>query len=217
MAPDETRPHAEQELIRAASDPQLTEDGALALLARRDLPGAAIEALRRNPAVASRRKVLPVIAAHPRTPKHIAVALARQMFTFELLRVVQTPGAPVDVQRLCEEAILTRLHSISAGERLTLAKSATGRIAAALIHAPESYIREAALNNPQLTEALIVRELVKSGVDRPLIDALQAHQKWSLRREIRDEILRRMEPVSDEPDVQRDESDTLPSEDNHNE
>jgi hypothetical protein len=181
------------ELVRAASDAQLSEDGALALLARRDLPSQAIEALRRNPALASGRKVLPVIAAHPRTPKHIAVALARQMFTFELLRVAQTPGAPADVQRLCEDTIVSRVDSISAGERLTLAKSGTGRVAAALIHATEAHIREAALNNPRLTETLIVRELMKNDVSRVTIDAIQQQAKWSLRREIRDTILGRME------------------------
>jgi len=181
------------ELVRAASDAQLTEDAALALLARRDLPSQAIEALRRNPALASGRKVLPVIAAHPRTPKHLAVALARQMFTFELLRVVQTPGAPADVQRLCEDTIVSRVDSISAGERLTLAKSGTGRVAAALIHATEAHIREAALNNPRLTETLIVRELMKNDVSRVTIDAIQQQAKWSLRREIRDTILGRME------------------------
>ena len=181
---------AEEELVRAACDPNLTEDQALALLANRELPAKAIEALRQNPALANRRKVLPAIAAHPGTPKRIAVALARQMFTFELLRVVQTPGAPADVQRLCEESILTKLESVSSGERLTLAKSATGRIAAALLQDPERRMRDAALNNPRMTEALIVRELMKREVARELIDALQAHPKWSLRREIRDTILR---------------------------
>jgi hypothetical protein len=190
----------EDELVRAASDPALSEDGALALLARRDLPAKAIEALRQNPALANRRKVLPVIAAHPRTPKHISVVLARQMFTFELQRVLQTPGAPADVQKRCEESILGKLESISAGERLTLAKSATGRIASALLHDPETRIRDAALNNPRLTEALIVRELMKREVARELMDALQVHSKWSLRREIRDAILRRLEEDEDNAD-----------------
>jgi hypothetical protein len=191
--PDDVSAQGSEELLVAAADPQLSEDAALALLARRDLPAQAIEALRRNPALANGRRVLPVIAAHPRTPKHIAVALARQMFTFELLRVVQTPGAPADVQRLCEDTIVSRVDSISAGERLTLAKSGTGRVAAALIHAPEAHIREAALNNPRLTETLIVRELMKKDVSRETIDAIQRHAKWSLRREIRDTVLSRVE------------------------
>jgi len=187
------------ELIRAASNPHLSEDEALALLSRRDLPAEAIEKLRHNPALANRRKVLPVIAAHPRTPKRLAITLARQMFTFELLRVVQTPGAPADVQRMCEETILTRLESTSAGERLTLARSATGKIAAALLHDAEARIREAALLNPRLTEALIVRELMQP-VSRELIDELQRNAKWSVRREIRDAILRRIEQNAERSD-----------------
>ena len=186
-------------LVRTASNPHLSEDEALALLTRRDLPTRAIEALRSNPVIAKSRKLLPAIAAHPRTPKHIALPLIRQMFTFELLRVVQTPGAPADIQRLCEESILTRLDSISGGERLTLAKSGTGRIAAALLHDAEARIRDAALDHARLTEAQIVRELMRPHVARTLIDALQVHRKWSLRREIRDAILRRLESAGVEP------------------
>jgi hypothetical protein len=192
------------ELVRAASNPHLSEDEALALLSRRDLPAQAIENLRHNPALANRRKVLPAIAAHPRTPKRLAITLARQMFTFELLRVVQTPAAPADVQRLCEETILSRLESITGGERLALAKSGTGRIAAALLHDAEARIREAALLNSRLTEALIVRELMKP-VSRELVDDLQRHPKWSLRRDIRDTILRRMEQdVEKAPEAEAD-------------
>jgi hypothetical protein len=210
--PGATPERNHDELVRVASDANLSEDAALAMLTRRDLSSRAIEALRRNPALANRRKVLPAIAAHPRTPKHISVALARQMFTFELLRVVQTPGAPADVQRLCEETILGRVESISAGERLTLAKSATGRLAAALLRDTEPRIRDAALNNPRLTEELIVRELMHPTVPRELVDALQVHPKWSLRRDIRDTILRRVEQESERgPDVD-DESHGAPDE-----
>jgi hypothetical protein len=134
------------------------------------------------------------------------------MFTFELLRVVQTLGAPADIQRLCEESILTRLESTTAGERVTLAKSATGRIAAALLHDAEARIRDAALENPRLTEALIARELMRPQVARTLIDALQAHRKWSLRREIRDAILRRLESADTEPETELRKPDTEPIE-----
>lgn len=193
-------------LVHTASNPHLSEDEALALLARRDLPPSAIEALRSNPAFRTARKLLPAIAAHPRTPKHVAIPLVRQMFTFELLRVMQTPGAPADVQHLCEESILTRLESTSTGERLTLAKSATGRIAAALLHDAEARICDAALENPRLTEALIVRELMRPQVTRTLIDSLQVHRKWSLRREIRDAILRRLESPDTEQGTEARES-----------
>jgi hypothetical protein len=202
----------DDELLRSASDPHLSEDAALQLLSRRDLPSRVIELLRHNPALANRRKVLPAITAHPHTPKHLALALARQMFTFELLKVVQTPGAPADIQRLCEDTILMRLESTSLGERLTLAKSATGRVAAALLRDTEPRIRDAALNNPRMTEPLIVEQLRKrtSQTQHPrrelnaLIDAIQQHPKWSLRRDIRDASLAALEQ-QEAPTVNTDE------------
>ena len=61
----------------AAPTLKLTEDLALALLERRDLPPETLEQLGKDPAALRSRKVCVALAAHPRTPRHLALRLLR--------------------------------------------------------------------------------------------------------------------------------------------
>src|SRR5256885_2105472 len=74
-------------LIAVASDARLTEDLALALLNRRDLPGEALEEMNRNISVAKQRKVRLGIVMHPRTPRHVSVPVIRHLYAFELMQI----------------------------------------------------------------------------------------------------------------------------------
>jgi hypothetical protein len=177
-------------LKAAAADRRMTEDLALALLSRRDLPGEVIEDLSRNSAVMKYRKVTNAIVAHPKTPRHVSVPIIRRLFTFELMHVALTPVVAADIKKAAEEALVLRLDSVAAGERLTLAKRASGRVAAALLLDPERRIIEAALANPQMTESWIVRSLTKEDASGALVELVGNHPKWSLRRDIRLALLR---------------------------
>src|SRR5271165_808980 len=73
------------ELLRTASDPALTEDLALGLLKRADLPAEVLEQLAKNASALKSRKVKIAIAGHARTPRHVSVPLARQLYTFDLM------------------------------------------------------------------------------------------------------------------------------------
>src|SRR5258708_31979490 len=60
-------------LIGVAADHRLTEDLALALLNRRDLPREALEELHKNASVAKQRKVPLAVVMHARAPRHVSV------------------------------------------------------------------------------------------------------------------------------------------------
>jgi len=47
-----------------------------------------------------------------------------------------------------------------------------------------------ALENPRLTEALVVHSVLRPAAGATLIDAVAQHEKWSRRREIRTALLR---------------------------
>src|SRR5205085_12139763 len=119
------------DLIAAASDPRMTEELALAMLVRRDLPGKALECLHKNNAIAKLRKVRLAIVTHPRTPRHVSVPVIRHLYTFELMQVALLPAVAADIKIAAEEALIGRLATVSAGERYTLAKQSSGRVAAA--------------------------------------------------------------------------------------
>jgi hypothetical protein len=176
-------------LTAVAADPRLTEDLALALLNHRDLPREALEALSKNSSVARQRKVQLALVIHPHTPRHVSVPTIRHIYTFELMQVALLPAVPPDVKRAAEEVILGRLASITSGERFTLAKRSSGRVAAALLLDKEERIMQAALANPQMTEIFIVRALKAEVGTELLAPAVSRHQKWSFRNDVKAALL----------------------------
>jgi hypothetical protein len=176
-------------LTAVAADARLTEDLALAMLNRRDLPREVLEALSKNGHVAKQRKVRLSLVMHPRTPRHVSVPTIRHIYVFELMQVALLAGVPPDVKRAAEEVLIGRLANISPGERFTLAKRSSGRVAAALLLDKEERIMQAALVNPQMTEMLIVRALKAESRTELLAPAVSRHQKWSYRNDIKAALL----------------------------
>jgi hypothetical protein len=178
------------DLKAVASDARLTQDLALALLERRDLDGTVIEALASNHGLMKQRRVLVAVAGHPKTPRYVALPITRRLYTFELMKVSQSPTLASDLKLSIEETILGRLSTVSAGERLTLAKQGSTRIAGALLNDPEARVMQAALANPRLTEAAVVKAILRHDAKQGFVQAVATDSKWSLRREVQAALLR---------------------------
>jgi hypothetical protein len=203
------------DLLATAADPDLTEDLTLALLKRPDLHPEVLEQLAKNTNALKSRKVKIALASHPHTPRHVSVPLARQFYTFDLMKVALSPGVPADVKVAVDDVLISRLKTVTTGERLTLARRASGRVAAALLldvkisegkvieeriatgkikHAEavarETRVMRTALENPRLTEALVINSVLRPVASAALVDAVAQHAKWSCRREIRAALLR---------------------------
>jgi hypothetical protein len=171
--------------LARASDPALTPDLALALLQRRDLPTEAVEQITQNAGVMKSRKVRIAVAAHPRAPRRIALRLVREFYTFDLMRFALVPAVAADLKRAADDLLVTRLASITLGERISLARRASGTVAAALLLDKETRVWQTALENSRLTEAAVTRALLHTGASRAFVEAVCHDPKWSLRPEIR--------------------------------
>lgn len=178
-----------EQLVAAARASGLNEDLALALLNRRDLPREAVEALAKNGALAQQPKVRMALVIHPHTPRHISFPVIRHLYAFELMQVALLPSVAADVKRAAEEVLIGRLGTITSGERHTLAKRASGRVAAALLTDKEERVMQAALVNPQMTEIFIARALKNDAGTELLAPAVANHQKWIHRTEIKSALL----------------------------
>jgi hypothetical protein len=181
---------ASEDDLLLASDPALTEDLALTLLKRSELPVAVLEQLAKNTNAFKSRKVKLALASHLHTPRHVSIPLVRQFYTFDLMRVTLSPTVPSDVKIVAENTLITRLKSITFGERLTLARRASGRIAAALLLDSKARVAQTALENGRLTEALVIQAVLRPEASAPLVQAVAQHAKWSLRREVCIALLR---------------------------
>jgi hypothetical protein len=203
--PKEGVPAPPADLLNATADPALTEDLALALLKRTDLPPEVFEHLARNANALKSRKVKLALASHPNTPRHVSVPLARQFYTFDLMKVALSPSVPADVRVAVDDVLISRLKTVTVGERLTLARRASGRVAAALLlesenvdgriidaktAARETRVMRTALENSRLTEALVISSVLRPAASAALVQAVAQHGKWGGRREIRAALLR---------------------------
>ena len=168
----------------------LTEDQALALLHRTDVTAEHLALLSRNPDASKSRKVVLALATHPHTPRHIAIPLLRRMFTLDLMQVTLTPAVAADLKRVAEDQILIRQESLSAGEKISLARRASGRIAAKLLQEPDARVISAALDNARLTEVLLAAALAKPDASTALFEIVSDHPKWRQHREVQIALLR---------------------------
>jgi hypothetical protein len=173
-----------------AGDPRLSEAAALTLLKRRDLPAEVLTQLAQHPAARRNRQIMVGLSAHPHTPLRVSLPLLRQLFSLELMQVTLDPGAAPDVRHLAEQLLVGRLREISAGERMTLARRGSGRVAGALLLDPERRIVEAALNNGHLVEADVVKALTRENASSQLTQLVCRLEKWWSRREVRIALLR---------------------------
>jgi hypothetical protein len=176
-------------LTAVAADPRLSEDLALAMLNRHDLARETLEALSKNARLARQRKVRLALVTHPKTPRHVSVPAIRNIYTFELMQIALLPAVPPDVKHAAEEVLIGRVKTIASGERVTLAKQGTGRIAAALLLDKEERVMQAALGNPRMTEVSIVKALKAENGTELLAPAVSRHEKWAFRNEIKAALL----------------------------
>jgi hypothetical protein len=168
----------------------LNEDVTLALLKNRDLPAEDLDAILKSAAVMKSRKVRLALAAHPRAPRRIALRLIREFYTFDLMQFSLMPAAPADLKRTAGELLVTRLSSITLGERIALARRSSALVAGALLLDKESQVWKPALENARLTEDAVVKALRRSHVTPAFVETVCRHAKWSLRHEIRIALLR---------------------------
>ena len=182
--------HAEDDQCAAAENPHLSEDLAKALLQRRDLSPKVLQELAKNQAILKSRPVLVALVSHPQTPRFVSLPMARSLHTFELMTVALQPAVPAGVKIAIDQIIADRLEKLSLGERTTLAKRGSMRIAERLLTDPDPRVVELALDNPYLTEACIIRTLMRDDVEPRFAQNIVRHRKWSLRTDVRCALLR---------------------------
>jgi hypothetical protein len=174
----------------AESEVTLNEDTALALLKSADLAADYIEQISKSSSAMKSRKVRLALAAHARSPRRIALRIIRELYTFDLMQFARMPAAAADLKHIADELLISRLASVTLGERISLARRASAAVAAALLLDKESRVWQAALENPRITEVAIVKALQRPAATAAFVVAVCRHGKWSVRHEIRIALLR---------------------------
>lgn len=183
---------AKEILIALARNPNLVERDLLRLLERKDLAGEVIRELAAHKEAARSYAVKLAIARHPKTPRLVSLPILKFLFLFDLLRVVQTPAVPADVKLVAEETILKKADTLPRGEKITLARRGSGRIAAGLLVTADQELISAALDNPFLTEGHLLRVLARENLPPLIVETIAQHDKWSRRYYLRLALIRNL-------------------------
>jgi hypothetical protein len=190
QTPDVPAPEAVVADDAVESEGPLTEDQALAVLKTGDLPADLLDQILKSSSAMKSRKVRLALAAHPRVPRRLALRIVRGLYTFDLMQFARMPAAAADLKHLADELLIARLSAVTLGERISLARRASPTVAAALLLDKNTRVWQAALENPRITEAAVVKALQKTGATPAFVEAVCRHGKWSVRHEIRIALLR---------------------------
>ncbi|PYV15487.1 MAG: hypothetical protein DMG21_14925 [Acidobacteria bacterium] len=177
-------------LLALARNPNLAEKDLLRLLERKDLPGEVVREIAEHREAGKSYGAKLALARHPKTPRLVSLPLLKFLHLFDLVRVSQSPAVPADIKMSAEDAVLKKLESIPRGERITLARRASGRVAAGLLSTQDRELIRAALDNPFLSEAHLIRVLTQRGISLEVVEAVCVHEKWSRRYSLRLALVR---------------------------
>jgi hypothetical protein len=177
-------------LVALARNPNLQERDLLRLLERKDLPGEVLREIAAHKEAARNYAVRLALVRHPKTPRLISLPILKFLYLFDLVRVCQTPAVPADVKLAAEEMILKKVETVPRGEQIALARRGSGRVAAGLLVTEDRELIAAALDNPYLSEAHLLRVLALETLPAVVVESLAHHEKWSHRYQLRLALIR---------------------------
>jgi hypothetical protein len=192
---------ANETVLRALiENPAFDETHVCLLLERKDLSGLLLEEISKRKEWRGNYRVRLGLAAHPRTPRLIAMRLLRELHLMDLVRISLLPASPMELRRLADERVLAQLPQLPLGQKLMLARRGSARIAAGLVADGPEQVARVALDNSFLTEAQLLKALAKEAITARILGAVARHDKWSKIINIRVALLRHSHlPVDSAP------------------
>ena len=188
--PDLLASGGEDVLHSLIDNPAFDETHVCLLLERKDLSGLLLEEISKRKTWRGNYRVRLGLAAHPHTPRLIAMRLMRELHLMDLVRISLLPTSSMELRRLADERVLTQLPQLPLGQKLMLARRGSTRIAAGLVaHGPEQVAR-VALDNSFLTESQLLKTLAKESLPTRIVAVVARHDKWSKLVNIRVALLR---------------------------
>lgn len=180
----------EEILAAVLENPSLNEQHLVLLLERKGLPAAVLQRIAKNREWLRSYPVKKRVAAHPRTPRLLAIPLLRQLYLFDLAEVSLLPSTPAEIKRIADEVILSKLAQLPLGQKITLAKRGSTRIAGALLAEGHPLVFPQAVQNTFLTEAQVLKALARDDLPEGVAEVIAQSRKWSVMPNVRIALVR---------------------------
>ena len=182
--------HSPDVLLALLDNPALDETQLCLLLDRKDLPTEILEEVARRKALLKNYRVKRALAFHPRTPRLASMRLIRELYLMDLVQLTLLPGISAELKRNAEEQLIARLPQLPLGQKVTLSRRGTARVAGALLAEGHAQVLSVVLDNPQLTEAQVLKALSRDRLPLGVIQAIAQHRKWSHTYNVRVALVR---------------------------
>ncbi len=183
--------HPSADVLMALLDnPALDETKLCLLLERKDLPGEILDEVGRRKHLLKNYRVKRALAFHPRAPRLTSLRLLGDLYLMDLVQLTISPGVLAELKRSAEEQLLARLPQLPLGQKITLARRGPARVAGALLADGHAKVIPVALDNPNVTEAQVLKVLSREKLPTALIPAISHHRKWSMSYNVRLALVR---------------------------
>ena len=127
---------------------------------------------------------------NPKTPVHLSLQHLNFLYLFDLVSLCLQPMIPQELKQAAEERIVAQIPKMPIGQRITLARRGPPRIVAQLLIGENLQIILAGLDNPYLTENILLQALNRAGCSQKVVESIATHKKWSSRYDVRLALLR---------------------------
>lgn len=166
------------QLLPMLENPSLSEELLCLLLQRKDLPQEFLQEVLIRRHFLKNYRVKKALAFHPHTPRTEGLRLLRELYLMDLVQFTILPGVPPDLKIKAEEQIIARLPQVPLGQKIALARRAPARVAGALLAESNTPVVKAALANPNLTEAQVLRVLSRDKLPPIVVRSIAQDAKW---------------------------------------
>ncbi len=124
-------------------------------------------------------------AFHPRTPRMLAIEIVGGLYWADLLALGVDPRVHPAVRRAADDRLIERLPGLSVGEKISIARRGSARVVQALRRDPTPRVIAALLENPRMTESLLVSVIASEQTSPGILEVVAAHNRWNAAYEVR--------------------------------
>jgi hypothetical protein len=165
-------------LLALLDNPALDETQLCLLLERKDLPAEVLDEVASRKSLLKSYRVKRALAFHVRTPRLVGLKLLRELYLMDLVQLTLSPAVLAELRRSAEDQLLARLPQLPLGQKITLARRGPARVAGGLLAEGHAQILGVVLDNPNLTEAQILKALSREKISPAVPLGIAGHKKW---------------------------------------
>lgn len=182
-------PHP-QVILNTILNRNLSEDMALFIAKRRNVPVEAIDFLANDTRFRDSLTLKLALCRNPKTPQRIVFSLLKFLKIFDLGDITRDRAVPITVRQKIELMITEKAASLPSGVKIALAKRSSANVILFLMEHGDRNVIRACLDSPVITETHLCTVINRSLVNPILIHLISEHLKWSLRYQVKYALIR---------------------------